>query len=74
MSHYADELNRLLADLDLKNKDAEIAEDARRRSEAQAVAKLVAILIEQLGYSKEDALQEVKSTGRFPGYFADDSN
>jgi hypothetical protein len=74
MSDYEKELSRFLAEWDLQTRDAEIAENTQRLAEEGAVKKVMAIFVEQLGYSQEEALQRIKSTGRFPTYFADQSH
>jgi hypothetical protein len=70
MSEYEKELKRLLEDWDLQTRDAEMSVEARRIAEESAVKKSVAILVDQLGYSHEEALRIIKTTGRFKTYFA----
>jgi len=64
-------LARFLADWDLQTRDAEITANAQRLAEEGAVKKGLAILVDQLGHSEEEAFKISKSTGRFRTYFAD---
>jgi AmiR/NasT family two-component response regulator len=70
---YIKDLQRALADWDLKKRDAEAAENARRAANLAVLNKAVAVLVTDVGFSEEKALQIVKDTPMGRAYFGDKS-
>jgi hypothetical protein len=70
MSNYAEDLERLFQDLELRKRDAELSEEAQRREEAAILRKWLVIHVDLLGYAREEALDLAKRSGRFPASFS----
>lgn len=69
MADYRTDLERFLVDLDLKRIDAHLDEKARAAAETVSLKKHLAIYLD-LGYDEEEALRQIRATGRFKSYFA----
>jgi hypothetical protein len=70
---YEEDLARFLADLDLQKHDAELSEAEQRLADECAVKKLIP-LFEGLGYDRDQALEQIRRSGRFETYFANRSD